>query len=437
MMENKNFLQVEVTDICGPNHFWVVPLKEEKSYMKEVICLHAEMQKKFRDDNLTDNFEDLEDIEYRKDDIVAVRIVERSMVWERARIESLSERGFGEPQYVDVFLIDKGKSIRVKDITSNVRPILNSSWLHIEARAKEFVLLGLTPISKEFDYLDAKMKNVLTSKWCELSQLLIQDMIKLCEEVYISVNTKGDSNGSNIMKKFCGQMFLNMNLDKPTQILKMIERYSEKNVFLKKYFNLLNPEMISVNKLLLKGGFCIDQGPQNITKGEPEKVKHILGDKNRRNRQIEVDLHQKIEILDRKRIENSYMTKKTEPPKVQTSTTCTSSVERLMRWPLDEVNHVEQITSNSTSCHLENNYMADKTEHQKVQTSTTCTSSVERLMRWPLDEVSHEEKITSNSTSCHLKNTSNQSSSFHTAEQGSLNLDNSLVIAGNDPNHSK
>ena len=382
-MDCQNHVPVEVTQICGPNHFWVVPLKEEKNDVEKRIWLRREMRHHFQRENTMEDLEDLERMVYRKGDFVAVLWEE---MWERARFESVSEQGFGgEHQYVDVFLIDKGKKVKVSDIPSNVRPILNNNLLHIEAQAKEFFLIGLTPISKDFDYLESKMKNIVTAKWSELSQVLVQDLLRLCEGINIQVSHKEDMNDSRIFKRLYGKMFLNMNIGQPSRITRLIEKYADKKIYYKKYFIQNDPEMISVTQMLIKGRFCIDQRNENLKKSESDK-------------------------------ENQVQEKK--KPNVKNENVFSSNY-RLAYGPSEEIRERKL------------------TEQNKSLVSTPYTSSVQRLMQWPLQEDVREEKKPLPPVLDSQNDDTNESSLFITAEGSSLNPDQSIIVAGNEPSLGK
>ena len=66
-----------------------------------------------------------DNVVYRKGDIVAVKYVRTSKLWERAKIESISEPGFGEPRHVEVLLIDKGKKATILKVISLTKEIWN------------------------------------------------------------------------------------------------------------------------------------------------------------------------------------------------------------------------------------------------------------------------------------------------------------------------
>ena len=380
-MDGQHNVPVEVTQICGPNHFWVVPLKEEKRDVEKRIWLRKEMRHHFQRENTPKDLEELETVVYHKNDYVAVFFEE---MWERARFECVSEQGFGEHQYADVFLLDKGKKVKVWDIPSNLRPILNASLLQIEAHAKEFFLIGLTPISKDFDYLESKMKNVVTAKWSELSQILIWDLLRLCEGINIQVSYEGEMSDKHIFKQFYGQMFLNMNIDQPAKITRLIEKYAEKKINYKNYFFHNDPEKINVAQMLIRGRFCIDRRNENVRKSESDKENEVQEKK-----------------LNLKK-GNAFCSnvKKDHGPSKEIS-------ER--KW----------------------------TEKNKYLTSTPNISSVQRLLQWPLQEDSHEEKKPLPPVLNSQNDDTDQSSLFITANDSSLNVDDSIIVAGNQPSLGK
>ena len=370
-MDCQNPVTVEVTQICGPNHFWILPHNVD---VEKRIWLRRAMTNHFKREN---RMEDFERLVYRKGDIVAVLWEE---MWERGKVESISEQGFGEHQYADVFLIDKGIKVSVGDIPSNIRPILNTSLLRIEAQAKEFFLIGLTPVSKDFDYLESKMKNITALKWSELSQLLITDLLRLCEGIYIHVSHKED-NDNHMFKRLYGNMFLNMNIGQPSKITRLIEKYAAKKIYYKKFFVQNDPEMISVSQILIKGRFCIEHLNKNTKKSESDK-------------------------------ENQIQEKRVQYVKKENAL---SSSDRLAYRPSEEVCEKK--------C----------TEKNKSMKSRPHIASVQRLLQWPLQEDIYEEQpIPPVIHSMH--DDTNESSLFITAEGSSLKADDSIVVAGNQPN---
>ena len=409
-MESNNHITVEVTEIRSPNSFWVLPLHEKRSYTEQMLNLRRDMRRHYEKRHSTDHFH--ENVEYRLGDIVAVKYVKSSKVWERAKIESISEAGFTEPRFVEVFLIDRGKRTQISDIASNVRPILNSNWLHIEAKAKELILAGLTPISKDFNYLELKMKNIVSTKWSELAYLMVKDFLKLSEGTYVQVKGKENIDEKKILKRIYGHLKLNMNIGEPGKIQQLINKYSEKKVYLKKYFNQANIELISVSQLLIKGRFCIETNEEysicsenGEMLGDESTAADIHVNKENSNRSSEVFKHVHKE---------EKTTSEREQQPIQ-SRAYGSSAERLLRWPILETTDDYNISSNKTD--------------MKFATSAAHTSSAERLMRWPLDESTPEKINIDPSSNIHCK--TNESSAYHTAEDSSLKHDQSLIVAGN------
>ena len=411
-MRTNDHIAVEVTEIRGPNHFWVVPLHEERCYAKQMIKLRKEMKQHFENPYSRNHLD--ENVVYRKGDIVAVKYINTSKLWERAKIENISEPGFGDSRYVEVFLIDRGKKAKILDIASNVRPILNSTWLHIEAQAKELFLAGLMPISKDFNYLELKMKSIISTKWSELANLLIKDLIALTDEIYIQITTKEDIDEKKILKRLCGYMKLNMNIGDPVKLQQLIDKYASKKVYLKKYFNQANIELVSVHQLLIKGRFCIQQNEENIAFGQTGDNINKLESMEVRGsdkRVVNSRLSEILQLVDEKENTKSALI---QQPHV--SAAHGSSTERLMRWP-----QLENSNEYGSSNNLE-----PKTE----EVSTPYSSSVDRLLLWPLGEGNPEPK-TIQSLSASPNSDTNQSSSYHTAEGSGLKHDQSLIIAGN------
>ena len=403
-----NLSQVEVVGICQPDHFRVILFRPDKQYMRKFCRLRREMQIYFKDKSLLENREDYENTEYRKGDIVAVKI-EKVKMWERGKIENVSEEGY--PLQIDVLLIDQGNYVKVLN-TSNIRPILNPNWLHVEARVKEFILIGLSAVSKDMDYLTSRMKTVFSPKWSELSHSFMQDMLKLSQSIFIAAEPDAEMDDKNILRKFYGYMFLNFNIQEYKKLDNVLKRYSEKKIVLSKYFKQTNPERVSVHELLIRGRFCKRQ-----------------------------DNYQKTEQINEKKLVCS------------TPIACN---ERLIRWPLGETKseEAEDFTSSNENWGPE----------ERLITSPS-TSTAERLMRWPLEEeiFSKElnsegvEDFTSSSNENPLsqemhrpkkkesldikhprtdkvvvqKSVSNFSSLYYTAEDNGSNSDKSSILAGN------
>ena len=403
-----NLSQVEVVGICQPDHFRVILFRPDKQYMRKFCRLRREMQIYFKDKNLLENREDYENTEYRKGDIVAVKI-EKVEMWERGKIENVSEEGY--PLQIDVLLIDQGNYVKVLN-TSNIRPILNPNWLHVEARVKEFILIGLSAVSKDMDYLTSRMKTVFSPKWSELSHSFMQDMLKLSQSIFIAAEPDAEMDDKNILRKFYGYMFLNFNIQKYMKLDNVLKRYAEKKIVLSKYFKQTNPERVSVHELLIRGRFCKRQ-----------------------------DSYQKTEQINEKKLVCS------------TPIACN---ERLIRWPLGETKseEAEDFTSSNENWGPE----------ERLGTSPS-TPTAERLMRWPLEEEMFSKELNSegvedftsslneNSFSQEMhrpkkkesldikhprtdkvvvqKSVSNFSSLYYTAEDNGSNSDKSSILAGN------
>ena len=403
-----NLSQVEVVGICQPDHFRVILFRPDKQYMRKFCRLRREMQIYFKDKNLLENREDYENTEYRKGDIVAVKI-EKVEMWERGKIENVSEEGY--PLQIDVLLIDQGNYVKVLN-TSNIRPILNPNWLHVEARVKEFILIGLSAVSKDMDYLTSRMKTVFSPKWSELSHSFMQDMLKLSQSIFIAAEPDAEMDDKNILRKFYGYMFLNFNIQKYMKLDNVLKRYAEKKIVLSKYFKQTNPERVSVHELLIRGRFCKRQ-----------------------------DNYQKTEQINEKKLVCS------------TPIACN---ERLIRWPLGETKseEAEDFTSSNENWGPE----------ERLGTSPS-TPTAERLMRWPLEEEMFSKELNSegvedftsslneNSFSQEMhrpkkkesldikhprtdkvvvqKSVSNFSSLYYTAEDNGSNSDKSSILAGN------
>ena len=407
-MAFQNLSQVEVVGICQPDHFRVILFRPDKEYMRKFCRLRREMQIYFKDKNLLENREDYENTEYRKGDIVAVKI-EKVEMWERGKIENVSEEGY--PLQIDVLLIDQGNYVKVLN-TSNIRPILNPNWLHVEARVKEFILIGLSAVSKDMDYLTSRMKTVFSPKWSELSHSFMQDMLKLSQSIFIAAEPDAEMDDKNILRKFYGYMFLNFNIQEYKKLDNVLKRYSEKKIVLSKYFKQTNPERVSVHELLIRGRFCKRQ-----------------------------DNYQKTEQINEKKLVCS------------TPIACN---ERLIRWPLGETKseEAEDFTSSNENWGPE----------ERLGTSPS-TPTAERLMRWPLEEEMFSKELNSegvedftsslneNSFSQEMhrpkkkesldikhprtdkvvvqKSVSNFSSLYYTAEDNGSNSDKSSILAGN------
>lgn len=403
-----NLSQVEVVGICQPDHFRVILFRPDKQYMRKFCRLRREMQIYFKDNSLLENREDYENTEYRKGDIVAVKI-EKVEMWERGKIENVSEEGY--PLQIDVLLIDQGNYVKVLN-TSNIRPILNPNWLHVEARVKEFILIGLSAVSKDMDYLTSRMKTVFSPKWSELSHSFMQDMLKLSQSIFIAAEPDAEMDDKNILRKFYGYMFLNFNIQKYMKLDNVLKRYAEKKIVLSKYFKQTNPERVSVHELLIRGRFCKRQ-----------------------------DNYQKTEQINEKKLVCS------------TPIACN---ERLIRWPLGETKseEAEDFTSSNENWGPE----------ERLGTSPS-TPTAERLMRWPLEEEMFSKELNSegvedftsslneNSFSQEMhrpkkkesldikhprtdkvfvqKTLSNFSSLYYTAEDNGSNSDKSSILAGN------
>ena len=366
------------------------------------------MQIYFKDKSLLENREDYEDTEYRKGDIVAVKI-EKAEMWERGKIENVSEEGY--PLQIDVLLIDQGNYVKVLN-ASNIRPILNPNWLHVEARVKEFILIGLSAISKDMDYLGSRMKTVFSPKWSELSHSFIQDMLKLSQSVFIDAEPGAELDDKNLLRKVYGYMFLNFNIQHYIKLDNVLKRYSEKKIVLSKYFKQTNPERVSVHELLIRGRFCKRQ-----------------------------DSYQKTDPINENKLVSS------------TPIACN---ERLVRWPLGETKseEAEDFTSSNDNWGPE----------QRLSTSPS-TSTAERLMRWPLEEEIFSKELNSEGVEDFTsslnenpfseemqrkkmkenfntknprtdkifvqKSLSNFSSLYYTAEDNGSNSDKSSILAGN------
>ena len=403
-----NLSQVEVVGICQPDHFRVILFRPDKEYMRKFCRLRREMQIYFKDKSSLENREDYENTEYRKGDIVAVKI-EKVEMWERGKIENVSEEGY--PTQIDVFLIDQGNYVKVLN-TSNIRHILNPNWLHVEARVKEFILIGLSAISKDMDYLTSRMKTVFSSKWSELSHNFMQDMLKLSQSVFIDAEPSAEMDDKNLLRKSYGYMFLNFNIQEYMKLDDVLKRYSEKKILLSKYFKRTNPERVSVHELLIRGRFCKRQ-----------------------------DSYQKTEEVNEKKL---------------VSSTPIAFNERLIRWPLGETKSEEAEDFTSSN---ENWGPGDR-----LSTSPG-TSIAERLMRWPLEEEIFSKDLNSegvedftsslneNPFSQEMqrpkkkeslvtkhprtdkvfvqKSLSNFSSLYYTAEDNGSNSDKSSILAGN------
>ena len=403
-----NLSQVEVVGICQPDHFRVILFRPDKQYMRKFCRLRREMQIYFKDKNLLENREDYENTEYRKGDIVAVKI-EKVEMWERGKIENVSEEGY--PLQIDVLLIDQGNYVKVLN-TSNIRPILNPNWLHVEARVKEFILIGLSAVSKDMDYLTSRMKTVFSPKWSELSHSFMQDMLKLSQSIFIAAEPDAEMDDKNILRKFYGYMFLNFNIQKYMKLDNVLKRYAEKKIVLSKYFKQTNPERVSVHELLIRGRFCKRQ-----------------------------DSYQKTEQINEKKLVCS------------TPIACN---ERLIRWPLGETKseEAEDFTSSNENWG----------PGERLGTSPS-TPTAERLMRWPLEEEMFSKELNSEgvedftsslneisfSQEMHRpkkkesldikhprtdkvvvqKSVSNFSSLYYTAEDNGSNSDKSSILAGN------
>ena len=403
-----NLSQVEVVGICQPDHFRVILFRPDKQYMRKFCRLRREMQIYFKDKSLLENREDYENTEYRKGDIVAVKI-EKVEMWERGKIENVSEEGY--PLQIDVLLIDQGNYVKVLN-TSNIRPILNPNWLHVEARVKEFILIGLSAVSKDMDYLTSRMKTVFSPKWSELSHSFMQDMLKLSQSIFIAAEPDAEMDDKNILRKFYGYMFLNFNIQEYKKLDNVLKRYSEKKIVLSKYFKQTNPERVSVHELLIRGRFCKRQ-----------------------------DNYQKTEQINEKKLVCS------------TPIACN---ERLIRWPLGETKseEAEDFTSSNENWGPE----------ERLGTSPS-TPTAERLMRWPLEEEMFSKELNSegvedftsslneNSFNQEMhrpkkkesldikhprtdkvvvqKSVSNFSSLYYTAEDNGSNSDKSSILAGN------
>ena len=403
-----NLSQVEVVGICQPDHFRVILFRPDKQYMRKFCRLRREMQIYFKDNSLLENREDYENTEYRKGDIVAVKI-EKVEMWERGKIENVSEEGY--PLQIDVLLIDQGNYVKVLN-TSNIRPILNPNWLHVEARVKEFILIGLSAVSKDMDYLTSRMKTVFSPKWSELSHSFMQDMLKLSQSIFIAAEPDAEMDDKNILRKFYGYMFLNFNIQKYMKLDNVLKRYAEKKIVLSKYFKQTNPERVSVHELLIRGRFCKRQ-----------------------------DSYQKTEQINEKKLVCS------------TPIACN---ERLIRWPLGETKseEAEDFTSSNENWG----------PGERLGTSPS-TPTAERLMRWPLEEEMFSKELNSegvedftsslneNSFSQEMhrpkkkesldikhprtdkvvvqKSVSNFSSLYYTAEDNGSNSDKSSILAGN------
>ena len=118
----------------------------------------------------------------------------------------------------------------------------------MEARVKEFILIGLSPVSKDMDYLGSRMKTVFSHKWSELSHSFIQDMLKLSQSVFIEAEPGAELDDKNLLRKVYGYMFLNFNIQDYIKLDNVLKRYSEKKIQLSKYFkqiwlikNLIGP----------------------------------------------------------------------------------------------------------------------------------------------------------------------------------------------------
>ena len=407
-MAFQNLSQVEVVGFCQPDHFRVILFRPDKQYMRKFCRLRREMQIYFKDKSLLENIEDYENTEYRKGDIVAVKI-EKVEMWERGKIENVSEEGY--PLQIDVFLIDQGNYVKVLN-TSNIRHILNPNWLHVEARVKEFILIGLSAVSKDMDYLTSRMKTVFSPKWSELSHSFMQDMLKLSQSIFIAAEPDAEMDDKNILRKFYGYMFLNFNIQKYMKLDNVLKRYAEKKIVLSKYFKQTNPERVSVHELLIRGRFCKRQ-----------------------------DNYQKTEQINEKKLVCS------------TPIACN---ERLIRWPLGETKseEAEDFTSSNENWGPE----------ERLGTSPS-TPTAERLMRWPLEEEMFSKELNSEgvedftsslneisfSQEMHRpkkkesldikhprtdkvvvqKSVSNFSSLYYTAEDNGSNSDKSSILAGN------
>ena len=408
-METHNHISVEVAEIRGPNHFWVVPHDEGKEYTKQMINLRKEMRLHYESQYPAD-YDDT--IEYRKGDIVAVKLKRSSKLWERAKIENISEVGFGEPRFVEVFLLDRGKRSKITDISSNLRPILNSSWLHIEAQAKELVLAGLTPISKDFNYLELKMKSIVSTKWSELAYLLVKDFLEISEDIYVEVKAKENIDEKKMMKRIYGHMKLNLDIDKPEKLQQLIDKYANKKVHLKKFFQQTNIELVSVRQLLLKGRFCIEQNGEHMLLRLTVDNQTENGNINRKTTSKEKTNSSTIEgIINVK--ENQMIRSDTDLKPNRSSTY--SSTERLLKWP-----QLEKCNENS---------VPSITYDKRAETSAAYTSSTERLMKWPLGEQNPQKKQNNLSTS--QTDDTNESGSYQTAEESIPKHEQSLIVAGN------
>ena len=411
IMEKRNHISVEVAEIRGPNHFWVVPHDEGKEYTKQMINLRKEMRLHYESQYSAD-YDDT--IKYRKSDIVAVKLKRSSKLWERATIEHISEAGFGEPRFVEVFLLDKGKRLKITDISSNLRPILNSSWLHIEAQAKELVLTGLTPISKDFNYLELKMKSIVSTKWSELAYLLVRDFLEISEDIYVEVKGKENIDEKKMLKRIYGHMKLNLDIDKPEKLQQLIDKYANKKVHLKKYFQQTDIELVSVRQLLLRGRFCIELNDEQMLHRLTVENQTENGYVNRK--MVSKEKNNSLTIEEIRNVTESQMIRiHTEP---EPTGSCTySSTERLLRWPqLEKCN--------------ENGVPSNITYEKRAETSAAYTSSNERLMKWPLGEQKPQEKQ-NNFLSTSQNDDTNGSGSYQTAEESTPKLEQSLIVAGN------
>ena len=410
-MGKPNHITVEVAEIRGPNHFWVVPHDEGKEYTKQMINLRKEMRIHYESQFSADHDDT---IEYRKNDIVAVKLKRSSKLWERAKIENISEAGFGEPRFVEVFLLDRGKRLKIIDISSNLRPILNSSWLHIEAQAKELVLAGLTPISKDFNYLELKMKSIVSTKWSELAYLLVKDFLEISEDIYVEVKAREDIDEKKMLKRIYGHMILNLDIDKPEKLQQLIDKYANKKVHLKKYFQLTDIELVSVRQLLLKGRFCIERNDEQML--HRLTVNNQAENGNIIRKMVSKEKTKSLTIEGIKNVNESQIIRfNTELNPTESSTY--SSTERLLRWP-----QLEKFNENGIPSKL--------TYEKRAETSAAYTSSTERLMKWPLGEQSLQEK--QNNLLCTSQNDdTNGSGSYQTAEESISIHEQSSIVAGN------
>ena len=116
------------------------------------------------------------------------------------------------------------------------------------------------------------MRNIASRNWSEVSVLLVQDCLKLCEQVHVRIIKQEELNETRPVKRFYGHVFLSMNPE-PSKLTELVEKYSAKKCYLRNYFNETDSEMISLRDILLGGKFCKVTADQNqVTNEKNQKV---------------------------------------------------------------------------------------------------------------------------------------------------------------------